>query len=320
MMSNYDLTRKRVNTLWDERCKAQEVLQKCDHYNEDQGNPDTSAPSAPQGESFSTQIVVTELQECPTVDRKQLEDGEFISEMTNEHIVRLTDMKVVDDATINEITSEPDTTNLEGVDELVFEGDVEKSKYVREDRTEFNPFDEDWLKDNANEIDERLKNRDSFDVQTDSFEEWTKNFLSKTAKPAPPVTQVDYMRYEKNRPSGRILSWIFVKELHCVAVKHEQGIQYYNSLLRILTLPFYDAAALARLELINRSNYECATLFARKLQMECRKGWKDELYKPYFQLYEQIKFTLDPVTNTARNRLVYQPVKVLDKIPLLKMK
>ncbi|MFS7917136.1 hypothetical protein Hanom_Chr03g00185461 [Helianthus anomalus] len=101
MMSNYDMTRKRVNTLWDERCKAQEVLQKHDHDSEDQGNPDTSAPSAPQGESFSTQIVVyqpqqpvtthetsggskddiaqlessTDLQECPTVDIKELEDG-----------------------------------------------------------------------------------------------------------------------------------------------------------------------------------------------------------------------------------------------------
>ncbi|MFS7917134.1 hypothetical protein Hanom_Chr03g00185441 [Helianthus anomalus] len=128
------------------------------------------------------------------------------------------------------------------------------------------------------------------------------------------------MRYEKNRPSGRILSWIFVKELHCVAVKREHGIQYFNSLLSILTLPFYDVAALARLELKNRSNYECATLFTWKLQMECRKGWKDELYKPQFPMYEHIKFTLDPVTNTARNRLVYPPVKVLDRIPLLKMK
>ncbi|MFS7917135.1 hypothetical protein Hanom_Chr03g00185451 [Helianthus anomalus] len=90
--------------------------------------------------------------------------------MTDEQIVRLTDMKVVDDATINKITSEPDTTKIEGVDENVIEGDVETSKYVRENGTEFNPFDKDWLKDNVDEIDERLKNHDSFAVQTDSFE------------------------------------------------------------------------------------------------------------------------------------------------------
>ncbi|KAJ0794530.1 hypothetical protein HanPI659440_Chr04g0140251 [Helianthus annuus] len=38
MMSNYYMTRKWVNTLWDERCKAQEVLRKRDHDSEDQGN------------------------------------------------------------------------------------------------------------------------------------------------------------------------------------------------------------------------------------------------------------------------------------------
>ncbi|KAM0046304.1 hypothetical protein Hdeb2414_s0009g00314611 [Helianthus debilis subsp. tardiflorus] len=177
-------------------------------------------------------------------------------------------MKIVDDAAIDKIPSEPEVVNLEGLDEIIFEGDVKKSKYVREDGTEFDLFNEDWLEDNVDEIVERLKNRDLSDVPTDSFEEWRKNFLSKTAKPPPLIAQVDYMRYEKNCPLGRILSWIFVKELHCVAVKREHGIRYFKSLLSILTLPFYDVAALARLELINRSNFEGAKLFARKLRME----------------------------------------------------
>ncbi|MFS7986481.1 hypothetical protein Hanom_Chr11g01010831 [Helianthus anomalus] len=71
--------------------------------------------------------------------------------MTDEHILRLTDMKVVDDTTIDETPSEPNATNLDGLDEIAFGGDVEKLKYVREDGTEFNPFDEDWLKDNASQ-------------------------------------------------------------------------------------------------------------------------------------------------------------------------
>ncbi|KAJ0476304.1 hypothetical protein HanHA300_Chr13g0475881 [Helianthus annuus] len=177
-------------------------------------------------------------------------------------------MKIVDDAIIDKIPSETEIVNVEGLDAILFEGDVVKSKYVREDDTEFNPFDEDWLKDNVDEIDERLKNHDLSDVPTDSLEEWRKNFLSKAAKPAPSVAQVDYIRYEKSRPLGRILSWMFVKELHCVSVKREHGIQYFKLLLSILTLPFYDVAALARLELINRSNFEGAKLFARKLKME----------------------------------------------------
>ncbi|KAJ0699146.1 hypothetical protein HanRHA438_Chr10g0436161 [Helianthus annuus] len=320
----FEISRKRVNILWSDRCKEQEIQRKRDHDRGDPRNPDTSATFEQQGASASTQIIVYKplqigtaqgtsggskdeleklesghvgesstagenvvpssadiaLQVCPPIIREDLEDGEFISEMTDEHILALTDMKVVDDATIDETPSEPEVANLDGLDEIVFEGDAEKSKQVREDGTEFSPFDEEWLKDNMDEIDERLKNRDSSDVPADSFEEWRKNFLLKTAKPAPSVVQVDYMKYEKGHPWGRILSWMFVKDIHCLAVKREHGIQYFKSLLSILTLSFYDVAALAKLELINRSNYEGSTLFARKLRIERRKGWKDELYKP----------------------------------------
>ncbi|KAM0063370.1 hypothetical protein Hdeb2414_s0003g00090121 [Helianthus debilis subsp. tardiflorus] len=175
--------------------------------------------SSTAGANVASSSADIDLQACPTIDKKDLEDGEFIFEMMIEHILRQTNMKVGDDTTIDETPSEPDETNLDGLDEIVFEGDVEKSKYVREDGTEFNPLDEDWLKDNVDEIDERLKNRDSSDVPADSFEECRKNFLSKTAKPAPPVAQVNYMKYEKNRHLGRILSWMFVKELRCLGVK-----------------------------------------------------------------------------------------------------
>ncbi|MFS7935243.1 hypothetical protein Hanom_Chr05g00401191 [Helianthus anomalus] len=80
---------------------------------------------------------------------------------------------------------------------------------------------------------------------------------------------------------------MFVKEIHCVAIKHEFGIQYFSSILSILSLPFYDVAALTKPELINRSNFEGDTFFARKIKVNKRTGWKDELYKPQ----------LDPSTN-----------------------
>ncbi|KAJ0928863.1 hypothetical protein HanRHA438_Chr04g0198701 [Helianthus annuus] len=229
-------------------------------------------------------------------------------------------MRIVDDATIDKIPSEPVVVNLEGLEEIVFEGDAKKSAYVCKDGTEFNSFDCDWLRENVDEIDEKLKSRDTSAIPTDTFEEWQKQFLAKFQKPAHPPVQVDYLKYQKDRPQGKILGWMFIKDIHCVAVKRENGIQYFNSFLSILTLPFYDVAALEKLNLINRSNYEGATLFARNLRIERRKGWKDELYKPQFPMYEQIKYALDPDTNTARYKLVYQPMKVMDKIPLMPMK
>ncbi|MFS7948694.1 hypothetical protein Hanom_Chr06g00562921 [Helianthus anomalus] len=117
------------------------------------------------------------------------------------------------------------------------------------------------------------------------------------------------MQYIKEKPRGKILSWMFVKDIHYVAIKRKHGIQYFNFLLSISSLPFYDAAALTKLKLINRSNYAGATLFEKRLRFNCRNGWKDELYKPQFPVYQQIKYTLDPETNTGRYKLIYQPRK-----------
>ncbi|MFS8003298.1 hypothetical protein Hanom_Chr13g01212361 [Helianthus anomalus] len=194
-------------------------------------------------------------------------------------------MKEVDDAEIDKMLIEPKTENAENIEEIVFEGKTSKSTYVRADRMEFDPFDEEWMKANQEDIDEQLKNRTSSDNPAESFEEWRKRFLSK---------------FEKVKPHGKILSWVFVKEIHCVAIKREFEIQYFSSLLSILSLPFYDVAALMKLELVNRSNFEGATLFARKIKFNKRTGRKDELYQPQFPIYQQIKFTLDPATNTAR--------------------
>ncbi|KAJ0663705.1 hypothetical protein HanOQP8_Chr13g0482961 [Helianthus annuus] len=175
------------------------------------------------------------------------------------------------------------------------------------------------MKENQEDIDEQLKNRTSSDNPTDSFQEWRKRFLSKVEKPTPPEAQVDFLQFEKVKPHGKILSWMFVKEIHCVAIKREHGIQYFNSMLSIVSLPFYVVAALSKLEIINRSNYFGATLFVRKIKFERKKGWKDASYKPRFPIYQQIKFTLDLATNTARYKLIYQPTKVLNKIPLMPM-
>ncbi|KAJ0614218.1 hypothetical protein HanIR_Chr02g0059951 [Helianthus annuus] len=171
-------------------------------------------------------------------------------------------MRDVNDDEIEKMSSEPESTNVENIDEIVFEGEVKKSSYVRQDGTEFAPFDEDWLKDNVEDIDDHLKNRDTSENATDAFAAWRQRFLSRVWRPVPEAAQVDYLQLEKAKPSGRILCWMFVKEIHCVAIKREFGIQYFRSLLSILSLSFYDVAALTKLELINCSNFEGASLFA----------------------------------------------------------
>ncbi|MFS7973535.1 hypothetical protein Hanom_Chr09g00857681 [Helianthus anomalus] len=243
------------------------------------------------------------LQVIHPITGEYLEEGEIVEDLSHQQLITLNAMKDIDDDEIEKMPSEPESTNVENIEEIVFEGNVKKSSY-----------------ENVENIDEHLKNPDSSENAADAFSAWRQRFLSRVSKPVPEAAQVDYLRLEKAKPSGRILCWMFVKEIHCVAIKREFGIQYFRSLLSILSLPFYDVAAPTKIELINRSNFEGATLFARLIKMNKKSGWKDKSYKPQFPRYQQIKFTLDPATNTGRYKLVYEPAKVMDKIPLMPMK
>ncbi|KAJ0477784.1 hypothetical protein HanHA300_Chr13g0492531 [Helianthus annuus] len=55
--AGYEFLRKRVATLWEDRCKQQEVLKKHDHDSKDQGNPDSSADAQQPPASTSAEIV-----------------------------------------------------------------------------------------------------------------------------------------------------------------------------------------------------------------------------------------------------------------------
>ncbi|KAJ0826148.1 hypothetical protein HanRHA438_Chr17g0811101 [Helianthus annuus] len=357
MSANFDFLRKRVATLWEDRCKQQEIMKKRDEDPEDQGNPDSAAtPQQPPAAGTSSVVVVYQpsvigssegassgtvgeeqflealagtppvpssadlaLQVVHPISGKSLGEGEIVDDLTPQQLITLKAMRDVDDEEIEKMPSEPESANVENVDEIVFEGGVKKSSYVRQDGTEFAPFDEEWLKDNVEDIDEHLKNRDTSENTTDAFTAWRQWFLSKVAKPVPEPAQVDFLRLEKAKPSGRILCWMFVKEIHCVAIKREYGIQYFRSLLSILSLPFYDVAALTKIDLINLSGFDGATLFERLIRMNKKSGWKDKSYKPQFPRHQQIKFTLDPETNTGRYKLVYEPARVVEKIPLMPM-
>ncbi|KAF5767103.1 hypothetical protein HanXRQr2_Chr14g0620431 [Helianthus annuus] len=293
----FENVRKRVNIMWVDRCKQQGALKKRDHDSEDPGNPDTSSTSEQPPATTSTQIVVFEPPQIESTqgtsggnveEIQQLESSSYVESsfagtssipssddlalQAVHPLLALNEMKTVDDAAIDNIPSEPEIAYLENIKEIVFKGDHNKSTYVREDGTEFIPFNEDWLKENVDDIDEHLKNCDASDNAPDAFTEWRKQFMSKVTKPTPAEAQVDYLKYEKENLHGRILYWMFVKEIHCMAIKREHDIQYFSSLLSILSLPFYDVAALTKLELINRSNFEGATLFARKIKMNRRAG------------------------------------------------
>ncbi|MFS7899304.1 hypothetical protein Hanom_Chr05g00420571 [Helianthus anomalus] len=92
---------------------------------------------------------------------------------------------------------------------------------------------------------------------------------------------------------------MYVKELKRVAIKREHGIQYFNSLMSILSLPHYDVSTLTQIRV-----FSCLG-----------NGWmEDKLYKPQFPERVEIRFSLDSETNTGRYKLTYKAARVMKKI------
>ncbi|MFS7956768.1 hypothetical protein Hanom_Chr07g00658401 [Helianthus anomalus] len=196
---------------------------KQDHDFEDPGNPDPSATLEQPPATASTQIVVFQPSQLEStqgtsggtveealhpITGEIIEEGEIVADLSREQLLALNEMKKIDDAAIDDIPSELETTNLENVEEIVFEGDDKKSSYMREDGAEFAPFNEEWLKKNVDVTDEQLKNRDTSENASDAFTEWRKKFLSKVSKLLLVEVQVDYLQYEKENLHGKILCWI----------------------------------------------------------------------------------------------------------------
>ncbi|MFS8005411.1 hypothetical protein Hanom_Chr13g01237051 [Helianthus anomalus] len=236
-------------------------MKKRDDDPEDRGNPDPSATSQQPPATTSSEIVVVQpsviefaqgtssgtveetqqiegtssvpssadlaLQVIHPITGKLLEEGEIISDLSNEQLLALNVMKEIDNAEIDRMPSEPETADVENIEEIVFEGNQKKSTYVRADGTEFDPFNEEWMKEIQEDIDEQLKNHTSSDNPADAFQEWRRRFLSRVERPIAPEAQVDFRQFEKVKPNGRILCWMFVKEIPCVAIKREFSIQYF---------------------------------------------------------------------------------------------
>ncbi|KAJ0467707.1 hypothetical protein HanIR_Chr14g0688261 [Helianthus annuus] len=281
----------------------------------------------PEQISLEPETFTTDLPESSSAQKHHpvtgelLEEGEFISEMTDEQISILTDLDEVAVCMIDATLLVQDQTDFSTIEEIFISSDPERPVYVGKDNAEVNALDDDFVAEKTAEFANFFSDSPSAQESREkTVNEWRADFLARNPPPLAPLEQANYMMLEKNQARGRIISWMFVKDLHCMVVKRETGLQYFRTLLSILTLPYYDVAVLAQLDVINRAKEQMVDLFAKKIRLERRLGWKDPLYKPQFPRYEQIRFTLDPETNTARYRLVYDPPKVMKKIPLLKMK
>ncbi|KAJ0882781.1 hypothetical protein HanPSC8_Chr10g0413631 [Helianthus annuus] len=206
----------------------------------------------PEQISLEPETFTTDLPESSSAQKHHpvtgelLEEGEFISEMTDEQILILTDLDEVAVCMIDATPLVQDQTDFSSIEEIFISSDPERPVYVRKDNAEVNALDDDFVAEKTAEFANLSSDSPSAQESREkTVNEWRADFLARNPPPLAPLEQTNYMMLEKNQARGRIISWMFVKDLHCMVVKRETGLQYFRTLLSILTLPYYDVAVLA---------------------------------------------------------------------------
>ncbi|MFS8026091.1 hypothetical protein Hanom_Chr16g01482911 [Helianthus anomalus] len=141
-------------------------------------------------------------------------------------------MENIDVSEREETPIDSDLSELVGVDVIVFlQSDLESKKYVHDDGNVFNPIDERMMSQSEKDIQKRLASPDTAPKDLCNPEErekrhkqWHVAYIKNIIKPQPPPRPVAYMYLEDDRLKGSILSWIYIKDLRCVAIKREFGM------------------------------------------------------------------------------------------------
>ncbi|KAJ0940296.1 hypothetical protein HanRHA438_Chr02g0081771 [Helianthus annuus] len=157
------------------------------------------------------------VQQYHPVTGELLEEGEHVTEMSDERILALKELDEVDLKSIDATPLVPDETDSSTIEEIFIGSDPERPVYVGQDNAEFNALDDEFVAAKTAEfINLSSDSPTAQENREKTVNEWRADFLARNPPPLPPLDQANYMNLEKNQARGRIISWMFIKELHCM--------------------------------------------------------------------------------------------------------
>ncbi|XP_076931301.1 uncharacterized protein LOC143596097 [Bidens hawaiensis] len=115
---------------------------------------------------------------------------------------------------------------------------------------------------------------------------------------------------------GDIVSWLFDADLKVCIIKWEKGVQYYENIRDVLTLPGWDVHTLARRPFVNRGGHQTVNMFYRHLIFEVNHGFK--FFKPQVPRRKRID-EIDPRTGWRKLVLKVKPPKTMKQVPVKTM-
>ena len=115
---------------------------------------------------------------------------------------------------------------------------------------------------------------------------------------------------------GEAISWKYIGELNCIAIKRRYGVQYFASVHDLRTLPYWDVRAIVKKKLMGAERNGYVRHYVDMLVYEANTRWKN--YRPQFP-QRIVKHNEIEANGLPRVILKYKPPKTMTKIPMMKM-
>lgn len=136
------------------------------------------------------------------------------------------------------------------------------------------------------------------------------------------IVEPNYMKcytLQKNDSTGKIISWAYLEDLRCFAVKREKGMQYFRDAPVLQTLPYFDLHQLARLRCLYCDRDNLAAYFVRQLKFEFNKrnGWR--VIKPLLPKIRERPDKIHPLTGKPSKVMVYPAPETMKVVHLRKL-
>lgn len=150
-------------------------------------------------------------------------------------------------------------------------------------------------------------------------EEWVKKLLeAQRLKDLTPVAQFrPFYLLDKSFSKGRILSWAYFSDLKVFAVKKETGIDYFEKVTDLKTLPYPDMFELTRHDMLYCEGTGLPEYVQNRLRREFfKKQWI--FMKPQWPK-KKLSTTKFRASGEPAVIWIYKPARVMKRIPLRRM-
>ena len=123
-----------------------------------------------------------------------------------------------------------------------------------------------------------------------------------------------YYQRDRNISLGDIISWGFLPHINAYAIRREFGVQYFERLYDVMSLPWWDVEELSKVRTLGYPVRKNDVAMWGYIKFESLKNFRH--WKPHYPKRVQ---RVDPVTRVEETILNVKKPKTMKNIPVPKM-